>query len=427
MFLPKERCLEVIRSMDAGEAEAYTSTAHSLSVEYAGNTYKSKEFSSDSGYGIRIIENGRMGFSHSNTQGGAQAALTRARKLARFSPKTGFSLEPAHGKYPSPETSDSRLDELSPDSAFSAVREILEGIKSRGATPTRISVALSRGKEQMANSSSLFAESDYTSVSAYAEAKKGSGMGYSLYSSCFLPEGESFSRFGEEAGRIAFSMDKSRPIKSRKIMVNFSPHALSSLIEFLLFHFEGDNKRRGISRLQKGAKSFSESLSLSVDPLAQADSACPFDGDGAPSAPKELISRGVVRGFLYDRYTAALEGIEEGGCCQRSDYSSIPSPGITNLIIRGGTGDSEPPEEYLEVFSFHGLHTSDPVSGHFGVDVDIAFLHKGEEASPVSNVLLSGNIFNLFNKIEYIGKEQRTQGSLVSPDVWFSDVQLIGK
>ncbi len=425
MFLPKTECLDVLGQITSGEAEVYSSLAHSLSVEYAGNTYKSKEFSGDSGYGIRIIENGRMGFSHSNIPGGAEGALRRAGELAKFSPKTGFSFEPAHKKYPSPKSFDSRLGELEPEIAFSAIRDILEGINEH-ATPTRVSVGFSNGKEQIMNTSSLFAESRYSAVSIYAEAKKGSGLGFSLYSSCFLPG--DFRKFGEEAGKLASGMDKSRPIPTCKITVKFSPHALSSFLEFLLFHFDGDNKRRGISRLKAGEEKFSSSLSLAVDPLANADSVCPFDGDGAPSKPRELIREGVVRNFLYDRYTAALEGVDEGGCCQRSDYSSIPSSGITNLVVsKGDFGESESPGEYLEVFSFHGLHTSDPVSGDFGVDVDIAFLHKGGTIVPVSNMLLSGNIFNLFNKIEYIGSTQHTQGGLVSPDIWFSDVQLIGK
>lgn len=425
MFLSPEECLRALASEDVSGAEVYTSSAHSLNVEYAGNTYKSKEFSGDSGYGIRIIEKGKMGFSHSNLPGNAAPALRRARELARFSPQTSFSFEPAHEKYPSPKTFDRKLSELEPESVFSAVEEILGGIREH-ATPTRVSVGFSNAQERIMNTSSLHAEGKYSSVSVYAEAKKGTGLGFSLYSSCFLPR--DFRKFGEEAGEIASRMDGSRPVSTRKIPVKFSLSALPSLLEFLLFHFDGDNKRRGISRIEKGEKKFSGSFTLISDPLAEADSACPFDGDGAPSRPTALIKEGVVQDFLYDRYTAALGGAGAGGNCQRSDYSSMPAPGITNLVIPGVRPEgSGPPGEYLEVISFHGLHTSDPVSGDFGVDVDIAFLHGKGEPSPVSNVLLSGNIFNLFNKIAYTGESQETLGGLVSPEIWFSDVQLIGK
>jgi PmbA protein len=426
MFLHKEECAGIFRSEKLEEAEIYSSSANSLNVEYAGGTYKSKEFSMDSGYGIRVNEGGRVGFSHANLEKDVGECAKTAKTLSKFSPKTGFSFEPAHPSYPRVEIFDEDAAKLEPESAFSAIGEILGAIREH-ATPTRVSLGIMEGKEHVANTSGLEAESSHTYVSVYAEAKKGSGLGFSIYSSCLLPG--DFGEIGEEAGKTASEMDGSAPIKSGDFRVKFSHHALSSLLRFMLFHFDGDNKRRGISRLKEGEKKFGESFTLSSDPLARADAACPFDGEGAPSSPIKLIDGGEVAGFLYDRYTAALEGIDAGGCCQRSDYSSLPRAGISNLVIPPGQAhESEFPQDYLEVVSFHGIHTSDPVSGEFGVDVDIAFLHKeGEKKAPVSNMLLSGNVFNLFNRIETIGKKQHTHGGLVSPEIWFSGVHLIGK
>lgn len=428
MFLREDACKRIFESENLGEAEIYSSFSNSLSVEYAGGTYKSKEFSSDSGYGIRVLEGKRVGFSHAELEGDLGKCAKTAKALSRFSPETGFSFEPAHpaSAYPVVETFDPDAAELEPEPAFSAVEEILSAIKEH-ATPTRVSIGLVKGGERVSNTSGVEAESAHTYVSVYAEAKKGTGLGFSIYSSCFLPK--DFGKIGEEAGRIASGMDDSKPLKSGNFRVKFSHQALSSLLHFMLFHFDGDNKRRGISALKEGERKFGESFTLTSDPLAKADSACPFDGEGVPSAPLALIREGEVAGFLYDRYTAALGGINAGGSCQRSGYSSIPRAGISNLVIAPGeTPESEYPGDYLEVVSFHGIHTSDPVSGDFGVDVDVAFLHKaGGGKIPVSNMLLSGNVFNLFNRIEIIGKGQHTHGGLVSPDIWFSGVHLIGK
>ncbi|MBN2121734.1 TldD/PmbA family protein [Candidatus Micrarchaeota archaeon] len=426
MLLQEDGCARVFKSEKLGEAEIYSSFANSLSVEYAGGTYKSKEFSSDSGYGIRVLNGGRVGFSHANLEKDVGKCAKTAKSLSRFSPKTGFSFEPAHASYPKAETFDSKAAELEPELAFSAIEEILQEIKGH-AEPTRVSIGFMEGMERVSNTSGVEAESRHSYVSVYAEAKKGTGLGFSIYSSCFLPD--DFGKLGEEAGKIAAAMDKSAPLKSGNFRVKFSHQALSSLLGFMLFHFDGDNRRRGISTLKSGEKKFCESFTLISDPLAKADAACPFDGEGAPSAPIDLVREGRVGGFLYDRYTAALEGVEAGGCCQRSDYSSLPRAGITNLVIPAGEiPESEFPQDYLEVVSFHGIHTSDPVSGDFGVDVDIAFLHKeGKRKIPVSNMLLSGNVFNLFKRIEAIGKEQHTHGGLVSPEIWFSGVHLIGK
>ena len=422
-FPKPEALLRMLNAQGMKDAEVYFTGASTLSVEYAGKTYKSKEFSEDAGYGVRILKNGKIGFSHTNIQGNFQKAAKTAERLSKLSPKTKFSFAPKPKKYPTPKGCEKKIAGLPSEIAFTAVEEILEAIKKR-AEPTRVSISISEGTESIANTEGLSTESSCTAVSIYAEAKKGKGMGYSLYSSRMLPK--SFRKFGAEAGKIAAIMENSKPIPSQKLIVKFSPYMLSSLISFLMFNFDGDNKRRAITRLRKGQKKFNSSFTLISDPLADADSCCPFDGEGAPSASLPLVEKGVVRNFLYDKYTAALEGITEGGSCQRTDYASTPSPGITNLVIAPGKFSGKE-DRYLEVISFHGLHTADPVSGDFGVNVDISVLHENGKKTPVSDILLTGNIFNLFNSIKHFGNVQHVDGNLVSPEVWFENVQIIGK
>ncbi len=422
-FPKPEALLRMLSTQGMKDAEVYFTGARTLSIEYAGNTYKTKEFSEDAGYGVRIIKNNRVGFSHTNIPGNFQKAAKTADRLSKISPKTKFSFDSQPKKYPKLKGCETKIAGLPTEIAFTAVEEILEAIKKR-AEPTRVSVSISEGMESIANTEGLSVESECTVVSIYAEAKKGKGMGYSLYSSRFLPK--SFRKFGEEAGKIAVTMVDSKPIPSQKLTVKFSPHMLSSLISFLMFNFDGDNKRRGITRLKKGQKKFNSSFTLTSDPLTDADSSCIFDGEGAPSTPLPLVEKGVVCNFLYDKYTAALEGVNEGGSCQRTDYASTPSPGITNLVIAPGKFSGKE-KKYLEVISFHGLHTADPVSGDFGVNVDIAVLHENGKRTAVSDILLTGNIFNLFNSIKHFGNVQHVDGNMVSPEVWFSDVQIIGK
>ena len=424
VFPDPEQLLKKVRSLGNSEAEVYFSGAKTLSIEYMGKTCKTKEVSEDAGYGVRILKNKKIGFSHTNIPGDFNKTAKAAENLSRISPKTSFTFEPRSKKYPKVETVDPNILDLSVDLAFSAINEVLEGIGKK-AEPTKVSISLSRGCEKIANTQGLNADSCYTAVSLYAEAKKGKGMGFSLYSARDFPK--NLGKFGEVAGKIAEKMASAKPIATQKIPIKFSQHMLASLIGFLMFNFDGDNKRRGISKLKQNQKKFGGEFSLVSDALAPGDAACPFDGEGVPSKPLPLIENGRVKNFLYDRYTAALDGVKKDGSCQRTDYASYPSPGITNLVIPGGNAGTRKPGRYLEIISFHGLHTSDPVSGEFGVDVDIAFLHEKEKIVPVTNVLLSGNIFNMFNSIKHLGKRQSVHGNLVSPDIWFGDMQIIGK
>ncbi|MFP3950195.1 MAG: TldD/PmbA family protein [Candidatus Micrarchaeia archaeon] len=416
--------LEKTKFPGADAAEVYFSGAKTLSVEYGGSSYKNKEVSEDKGYGVRTIKNKRAGFSHTNTLENFSRAADTAIRLSGFSPKTGFSFEPPPKKYPKIQTTDTRISGLPLELAFSAVEEILGELR-KYAEPTRISVSFSEASESIANTEGLSASCCYTDVTLYAEAKKGKGTGYFLYSSRMLPE--SFGEIGRKAGRIAKAMAAPSSIPTQEITVKFSPDMLRSLLGFLLFSFDGDNKRRGITRLEKGEDVFSPDFTLSSNPISEGDSSCIFDGEGVPSFSLPLIENGKVKNFFYDRQTAALEGVNEGGSCQRSDYASPPSPGLSNLVIEEGNFAGGPDERFLEIISFHGLHTSNPVSGDFGVDVDVSFLHENGEKKAVSDILLTGNIFNLFNSIKHIGKKQSVHANLISPEIWFSDLHIIGK
>lgn len=419
--------VDKLHSNGIDDCEAYCTCARTISIEYAGGGYKTKDFSSDSGYGIRALSKKRLGFSYSNKEADFQKAAKSALTLSALSPETGFEFEQSHRKFPKARTVDRKVIDFDEKDAFSAIKEALGGM-GKLAEPARISLSVSNSREQMANSAGLNAEAEYTSMDFFVEAKKGRGLGFSVYSSIFLPE--DFRSFGRRAAEIASAMDSAKHIRSRKIDVRFSQFMLASLLDFMLFHFDGENKRRGITKLSKGEMKFPEEFSLLSDPLAKAAGACPFDAEGVPSSKKVLINEGRVEAFVYDKYTSALEGKgEPGGCCQRSDYASPPSTGISNLVIpEGDAAKSELEEcEHLEIISFHGLHTSDPVSGDFGVEVDTAFLHSRGKTTPVNNILLSGNVFNLFNSIKLIGREQKPWGNLIAPEILFSDVQIIGK
>ena len=407
-----DELLARLKKLGINSAEVYSSGATTLSVEYSAKTCKTKEISHDFGYGVRVLKNNKIGFSHTNISGDFDKTAKTAHTLSKISPKTNFSFEPKARKYPSTPTYDSAVAELDPEMAFLAIEQILAGVGKK-AEPTKISISLSKAKEEIANTENLYTNAEYTEVSLYVEAKKGNGLGFSLYSARDMPK--DLEKFGVEAAKVANQMKSSKPIPTQELTV-----------KFLVFNFDGDNKRRGITKLKTGQSKFDSKFSLISDPLSAGDAACSFDGEGAPSKALPLITEGKVKNFLYDRYTGALEGIKKDGCCQRTDYASYPSPGITNLVIPAGRGGTKP-EKYLEIISAHGLHTSDPVSGDFGVDVDIALLHNKGKITPVSNVLLSGNIFNLFNSIKHLGKTQLVHGNLISPEIWFSKVHIIGK
>jgi PmbA protein len=143
-----------------------------------------------------------------------------------------------------------------------------------------------------------------------------------------------------------------------------------------------------------------------------------FDGEGVPSQRTVLIQDGILRGYLYDSYTAGKEGTKSTGNAVRAGYTGLPSVGIRNLMV----GSRESRDLLAEtngivVGSLIGAHTANPISGDFSVEAKNAFLiAPGEVARPVGSLMLAGNFFELLKHIE-VGRDVRVVGAIVTPTV----------
>lgn len=409
----------------ADEAESYLSDFSTLTVEYAHGCFREKKFTREKGYALRVIKGSRLGFSYCNSDDGFGKAVDAALASAAVSPEVKYSFPPAQ-KYEYMRTKSWGIAGLDEKFAMECAQQAVEGILEH-AEPTRVTLSFSFGKEEVENTNGLSASMDGSFCSLYCEAKKGGLFGFSYYASPYLPR--DFRALGAEASLMAKEMEGAKSLPTGKYEVCFSPYCLSQLVEFLVFHLSAENKRRGISKLsdRQGQAVFSEKLSMRDSLKASAANMWPFDAEGVAARDISLIRDGVLEDFLYDSYTAARLGSWRDGNCSRQNYSSPPAPSHSNIIIGKGDYPSHAAANYIYVESFHGMHTSNSISGDFGVEADIAFFIKdGGEKFPVTNLLLTGNIFNLFSSISRIGDESSTWNDLVAPRIWFKGVQVVG-
>ena len=124
-----------------------------------------------------------------------------------------------------------------------------------------------------------------------------------------------------------------------------------------------------------------------------------------------LIEEGILKGYLYDSYTAGKEGVPSTGNAVRSGYSDVPRVGIRNLIVSSPDARDLLAETkgYL-VNGLIGAHTANPISGDFSVEARNAFfVAPGEDAKPIRSLMLAGNFFELLKDIE-IGRDVRAVG-----------------
>lgn len=269
----------------------------------------------------------------------------------------------------------------------------------------------------IANSNEVYNKHKFALLSASVEAKykRASAFGVKIDKKPFDTEIAS-----SEAEKFCLKSVNPKQIKPMVVDVVLDYFALSSLIgSVMLPSFYADRVQKHESFLSDklGQGVFSPKLTIFDDGIKGLLSG-PCDNEGVRMQRKTLIRKGVVSNFLYDAYSAQREGKKSTGNC--SSLAKRPSIGCTNVTIAPGKKEVNS-SDCLFVRSLSGVHTSNPVSGDFSVNIDNAF-YRGRA---VKHGMIGGNIFELFNKIDSIGSKPRQEDIVKTPVIKFKDVQII--
>ena len=265
------------------------------------------------------------------------------------------------------------------------------------------------------------------SVVAKSDKKSASSYAYQSVTSFEKLDFLEIARKAEAKARALSLSEKGKPLK---VSVLFPPEAALDLLSLLSFSFKGDEvfKRRSFLKDKLGKKVFSENLTLIDDGLyPELPETRPFDDEGMPQKRKILIQKGVIESFIWDTYYGNLQGLSSTGNARRPDLSSPPKVDFTNLYIEKG---SKSKEELLhtsrlvfEVLEILGAHTSNPISGDFSFGVSGILYEDGEPVKFLSEMGLSGNVFELFREIE-LGKDLTFFGESGAPSLLVASLDL---
>ena len=78
----------------------------------------------------------------------------------------------------------------------------------------------------------------------------------------------------------------------------------------------------------------------------------------------------------------------------------------------------------LLVLEAMGVHTANPVSGDFSIGVSGLWIENGEIAYPVKEALVSGNILDLFMRIQGVGDDLKFYDKIGSPSLLIGEMDI---
>ena len=197
-----------------------------------------------------------------------------------------------------------------------------------------------------------------------------------------------------------------RDLKSGRYTAYFEPAAFLTLLSPFISLWSGKEVLEGKSRLagRLGEKIASSAFTLYDDPNhPEGLMNAPFDAEGTPTRKVYLVREGVLESFMHNSVTARKLNAESTGHAQRS-YKGVLNVGPRNLIVAPGRGVEL--RDGVLITDLMGVHAgANPISGDFSLQALGLKIEGREVAYPVENFTISGNFFDLLERIVATGSE----------------------
>jgi TldD protein len=235
----------------------------------------------------------------------------------------------------------------------------------------------------------------------------GGHIGFELFDSVSVEE------LSLKASRRALMMLQARRAPGGRMPVVISSDAGGTMIHEAIGHgLEADLAQYGLSVYshQLGHEVASSLVTVIDDAtLPHRRGSYRFDDEGTPSQRTVLVDRGILSGYMYDKFTAARDGVASTGNGRRESYRHRPLPRMSNTFIAPGDAASDEvvksTPEGLFVKRMGGGQVN-TVTGDFVFEVQEGYLiENGTIGEPVREATLTGSGPGVLNAIDLIASD----------------------
>jgi len=402
----------------AEQAEVFSVFSRQAQLGYEANELKQVQTKESTTVALRILREGRIGFSTASSIDDRETLLRMAVETSQFGLPAKFQF-PSSKDYPEVSVLDPQVEKIAMEDMVELGNKLIARVRDH--TPDILcDVAVTKGTSSVRIINSRGGEASYDksffSLDLEGILIQDTDMlfvGDSESSCCLLP-----SIANTLADRVIKQLEMAKEkatVSTKSLPVIFTPQGVASaLLTPIALAFNGKTVVEGASPLKDklGEQVFDKRLSLWDDAtIAHGVGSYPCDDEGVPSQRLPLVTEGVVSNFLYDLQTAALAGTCSTGNGRRPGGTS-PKPAISSLII--GRGDLtfsnmlEDIKEGLVVEQLIGADQGNLLSGDFSGNVLLGYkVENGEIVGRVKDTMIAGNVYQVLKELMGIGREVR--------------------
>lgn len=292
------------------------------------------------------------------------------------------------------------------------------------------------------NTLGLELEDTYTSatldLTAVAESDNAMQTGYSHCLIDDLTEEYKESLIGDSVeDAVAMLGAKSMPAGNYKVVLR--NNVVADMFSFFSSIFSADQVQRGLSLMKGkiGQQIAVDKFNIIEDPrMENAAHHRNFDDEGSETDPKYIVKDGVLKTFLHSKKTAEKEGVESTGNGYRRSHKSSIEVSPTNMYIEKGDASLDTiltnTDNGVIITDIHGLHAGiNPTSGDFSLSANGFLIEDGKKTSPISQITVAGNLYDMLMQIEEIGDDTKfshpNSDYFGSPSILIKSLSISGK
>jgi PmbA protein len=432
-----ERILEQAKKV-AEAAEVFMINSEQTPVKFENNRLKHIMSKQSQTVALRIIKNGRIGYSVTNNIDDIEMLVNSAVETAQFGTTAKFEF-PVLSGYPEVNVYDPAVESVSTEQMIKLGEEMIGTVKKNTPDITcEGGVTRSTATVKIINSAGGSAEYRKSAFSMGLE-------GAVIHDTDMLFVGEDESSCHPLTDTKTVTTPVIRQLEWAKEQVEapdkplpviFTPNGVASaLISPLISAFNGKTVFEGASPIadKLGKKIFDSRFCLFDDAMINfCPGSRPFDDEGVATRKTTLIENGIPSAFYYDLQTAALVNTKSTGNGERNG-GSRPSPSAAVLVIEPGSTSFEEMladiKEGLVIDFVMGAEQGNVLGGDFAGNVLLGYkIENGKITGRVKNTMVSGNIYQVLKDIAAIGSDSKwIGGSLSTPSLYIPVLSISSK
>jgi PmbA protein len=266
------------------------------------------------------------------------------------------------------------------------------------------------------------------SVSCALLATDGEGMQRDYWYSVARNAGalEPATAIGQRAAARTVARLGARRLSTRRASVLFAPEIARGLFGHFLGAIRGPSQYRRASFLldAAGQQIFPNFLHLRERPyLPEGLASSPYDAEGVSTRDRDLVSAGVLTGYVLGSYSARKLGLTTTG----------NAGGVHNLLVEADAGSAMDFPALLRQMG-SGLYVTElmgqgvnGVTGDYSRGASGFWVENGALTHPVHEITIAGNLLEMYRHIVAMGTDVDLQGAVRTGSVVVDGMTIAGE